>query len=106
VEGEGEVPVFMKHQSVKTHGRTFPSNVNLGTRLELTVSYTARPLYPRGNGSRYTLISRLDGASEAVWPVWRRKESLAPAANQVRFLSGPNVPSLHTSRTIATPQLL
>jgi hypothetical protein len=64
----------LRHEGVWGSGYIDPYFLDLGTSWRWVVSFTPRPLYPRGKSPRYPLDRRL-GGPESVWTTWRRENS-------------------------------
>jgi hypothetical protein len=60
------------HEDVWWSGCIDPGFLDLGTSWRWVVSFTPRPLYPRGKSPRYPLNTRLSGP---VWTTWRSENS-------------------------------
>jgi hypothetical protein len=57
----GDYQVKVKGKGVLGSGGIAPRILDLGTRWRWVVSFTPRPLYPRGNSPAYPLDRRLGG---------------------------------------------
>jgi hypothetical protein len=78
-----------KHHAMKTYWGwrgIAPHILDLGTILRWVLSFTTRPLYPRGKRPRYPLDGRggAGWAPEPVWTRWWRENFPAPAGNGTR----------------------
>jgi len=69
-----------KHHSMETlgDGGIAPRILDLGTRRRRVASFTIRPLYPQGKGSRYQLDRRLDGPQSRSGHGGEEKDSHSP----------------------------
>jgi hypothetical protein len=72
----------LRHEDVWGSGCIDPRFLDLGTSWRLVVSFTPRPLYPRGKSPRYTLDRRLGGPQSRSGR--RGEENLLPR----NFLEG------------------
>jgi hypothetical protein len=67
---------------------TDPHFLDIGTSWRWVVSFTPRPLYPRGKSPRYPLDRRL-GGPQPVWTILRRENSWPPPGLELRSLGHP-----------------
>jgi hypothetical protein len=63
---------------MRTYGRY---NLSVGIRWRWVVSFTPRPLYPRGKRPRYRFNWRHCGSLQLVWMLWRRENFLSSTGN-------------------------
>jgi hypothetical protein len=63
----------LRHEGVWGSGCIDPHFLDLGTSWRRMVSFTPRPLYPRGKSPRYPLDRRLGGPQSRSGDVEKRK---------------------------------
>jgi hypothetical protein len=86
--------------------------LDLGTRWSSVVSFTPRPLYPRGRRHRYSLDRALGGPYVWSGRLWGTEKSLAlpgiepqPSLYRLSYLGSPQIPTKLKLNSVAfSPQ--
>jgi hypothetical protein len=88
---------FAYHDSTRETGGTAALTLNPGTRRRWVVSFTSRPLYPRGKRSRFPLNTRLsrhlcrsERFGRRKIPCLRQESSHDSSAIQLSLVSSPD----------------